>query len=126
MTGMTGWLLSFAAAFLGAALSALGMGGGGIFLIYLTVFLGLPQLQAQGINLVFFIPVALVALVIHWKNNLVKWKIVLPCVLVGLPGVWAGVQVATRFSEPHLGKLFAVFLAVIGIRELLPAKGQKK
>ncbi len=122
MTEITSWVIPFAAAFLGAALSALGMGGGGIFLIYLTVFLGLPQLQAQGVNLVFFIPVALVALIIHWKNGLVKWKIVLPCVLVGLPGVWAGVQAATWFSEALLGKLFAVFLAVIGFRELLPAK----
>jgi uncharacterized membrane protein YfcA len=118
-------IISVLASFVGAALSALGMGGGGVFLIYLTAYLNMPQLQAQGMNLVFFIPVALVAIVVHMKNKLIRWKIVLPCVLAGLPGVWLGAWLAAEFQEPVLGKLLAVFLGLIGLRELFAKKNQK-
>lgn len=108
----------FIVSFLGAALSALGTGGGGILLIYLTAYAGLEQISAQGINLVFFIPVAAVALAIHVKNKLVRWKIVLPCVILGLPGVFTGAWLAGYLGSDMLRKIFAVFLLVIGIREL--------
>lgn len=120
------WIFIFAAGFLGAALSALGMGGGGILLIYLTVYAGIPQLAAQGINLMFFIPIAVVAVTIHIKNKLVKWKIVWPCVLFGLPGVFLGAWLASYIGSDILRKIFGVFLLVVGFRELFPKKGQKK
>jgi len=84
------WVWATAASFFGAVISALGMGGGGILLIYLTAYLGMSQLEAQGINLVFFLPVAAVALVIHAKHKLIRWKVVLPFVALGLPAVWLG------------------------------------
>jgi uncharacterized membrane protein YfcA len=118
-------IISVVASFIGAALSALGMGGGGVFLIYLTAYLNMPQLQAQGMNLVFFIPVAIVAIIIHIKNKLIRWKLVLPCVLAGLPGVWLGAWLAEAFPQPVLGKLLAVFLGVIALRELFAKKNQK-
>lgn len=116
--------MAFIVSFFGAALSALGMGGGGILLIYLTAYMGLDQLSAQGINLVFFVPVAAVALIIHMKNKLVRWKIVLPCVILGLPGVFLGAWLAEYLGSDILRKIFAAFLIIIGIRELFskPAK----
>lgn len=112
----------FIVSFFGAALSALGTGGGGILLIYLTAYTGLDQLSAQGINLVFFIPIAVTALVIHMKNKLVKWKIVLPSVLLGLPGVFLGAWLANYLGSDVLRKIFAAFLLVIGLRELFSKK----
>lgn len=120
------WIFIIIVSFFGAALSALGMGGGGILLIYLTVYAGVDQLAAQGLNLVFFIPVAVVALIIHMKNKLVKWSIVLPGVLLGLPGVWLGARLAAYFGSEVLQKIFAVFLIIIGIREIFPRVNQKK
>lgn len=119
---MSDYILPFAASFFGAALSALGMGGGGVFVIYLTAYLGLPQLQAQGMNLVFFLPVAAVAICFHARNKLIKWRVVLPCVLAGLPGVWLGAWLAESFSQQLLGKMFAVFLGLIGLREIFSKK----
>lgn len=109
----------FMVSFFGAALSALGMGGGGILLIYLTAYAGLDQLAAQGMNLVFFIPIAAVALMIHMKNKLVRWKIVWPCILLGLPGVFCGAWLAEYLGSDILRKIFAIFLVVIGVRELI-------
>ena len=116
------WMWAVAASFLGAVISALGMGGGGILLIYLTVYLGMSQLEAQGINLVFFLPVAAVALCIHAKNKLICWRVVLPFVALGLPGVWLGVQIAQQVGSERLSKLFGYFLLIIGLRELLARK----
>ena len=41
--------------FLLAALSGMGVGGGGLFVIYLSLFTNTPQLTAQGMNLLFFL-----------------------------------------------------------------------
>lgn len=118
------WVGIALASFFGAVLSALGMGGGGILLIYLTVYLGVQQQPAQGINLVFFIPVAVVAICIHAKHKLIRWRVVLPCVALGLLGVWGGSRIALALDSHLLSKLFGGFLLVIGIRELF-TKGKK-
>ena len=36
-------------------LGSMGLGGGGILIIYLSLFTATEQLKAQGINLIFFI-----------------------------------------------------------------------
>ena len=43
------------AAFLLSALSGMGVGGGGLFVIYLAFATDMPQLSAQGANLLFFL-----------------------------------------------------------------------
>jgi uncharacterized membrane protein YfcA len=113
------WLIDGLVSFFCAALSALGMGGGGILLIYLTAFMGMNQQEAQGINLVFFIPIALVAIFIHAKKGLIKWKMSLKCVLLGIIGVYFGSRLAMLLESDILSKFFGVFLLIIGIRELL-------
>ena len=52
-------ILSYIAAFLTGILAAMGVGGGMILIVYLTFFVGVPQLSAQGINLIYFIPIAI-------------------------------------------------------------------
>lgn len=122
------WLWAAMASFFGAVLSALGMGGGGILLIYLTAYLGMEQLEAQGINLVFFLPVAAVALFIHQKSGLIRWKVVLPCVALGVVGVYFGAKLAMLIGSELLGKLFGGFLLIIGLRELFskPKEDERK
>lgn len=112
------WIMVGAASFLSAVLGALGMGGGGILVLYLTAYAGVPQLEAQGINLVFFVPVAAVALCIHQKNRLIDWRCALPCIFLGAVGVYFGVKLAMLLEQKLLGKLFGGFLMLIGIREL--------
>ena len=57
---MTGWLLIAAAGLVSGALGAMGLGGGGILILCLTAFAGMEQVTAQGVNLLLFIPTALV------------------------------------------------------------------
>lgn len=112
------WIGTILASFFGAVLSALGMGGGGILLIFLTIYAGIQQQTAQGINLVFYIPVAAVALFIHHKNKLICWRLVWPAVVIGAAGVWIGTRMAFYLEADVLSKLFGGMLLIIGLREL--------
>jgi len=118
-------LWALAASFFGAVIGALGMGGGSVLIIYLTVYLGLEQLKAQGINLVFFLPVAAVALIFHHKHRLIKWRVALPCSAIGLVGVYFGTRLAMYAGSSLLGKLFGGFLLIIGLRELFAKNPEK-
>lgn len=106
------------AGFFAAVIGALGMGGGGILLIYLTAVMGVPQMKAQGINLVFFIPIAVLALFVHAKNKLLAYKLALIGILSGAVGVFAGFAVARFVGDYYLSKAFGVFLLIFGVREL--------
>ncbi len=111
------WLRAFLPAFFGAVLSALGMGGGGVLLIYLTAFEGMGQFTAQGINLIFFIPIAAVSLWFHIRGKLVDWRLALLLLPAGIAGVFLGASLAGKLPEELLRRLFAGLLAVIGLRE---------
>lgn len=118
-----------AASFVSAILASMGMGGGSILLIYLTTFMQMGQLEAQGINLVFFIPIAAVALFIHSKNKLIKWKTAFSAIPAGIIGVFAGSFLAESLGDSLLKKFFGVFLVIIGLREFFakpPAEDEEK
>ena len=53
---MTAWVIALLAGGATGILSAFGIGGGSLLLIYLTSFAALDQHQAQGINLLYFLP----------------------------------------------------------------------
>lgn len=99
-------------------LGAMGMGGGGVLIIYLTLFAGLEQGVAQGINLIFFIPGALIALAFYWKKKLVDWKLALPCALLGVCGALAGSYLSTVIDGRILGKLFGGLLLLMGLKQI--------
>lgn len=109
---------SFAAAFLTGIFASLGVGGGMILILYLTAFGGFDQLSAQGINLIYFIPIALLAVIMHSRNGLIRWKSILPALIAGTAFAAAGAFAAGYIGSPWLKKLFAAFILAVGIREL--------
>ena len=100
----------------------MGLGGGMILIIYLTAFANISQLTAQGINLLFFIPIAMLSVIIHTKNNLIEWKKITPSIICGICGTFIGAFFANKLGSEKLSKVFAIFLIIIGIRELLSIK----
>ena len=60
---------------------AMGLGGGAVLIIFLDMFTENSQLQNQGINIIFFIPIAITAIIIYAKNKEIEfktiWKILL-------------------------------------------------
>ena len=94
------------------------LAGAAAAMVYLTVFAQVPQMEAQWINLIFFLPIGGLALIFHAKNRLIEKKAVLPAVLAGLAGAAGGAALAHFLGNEALTRVFAVFLAVIGGKEL--------
>lgn len=104
---------------LAGIIGGMGIGGGTILipgLIFLTDF---KQQTIQSINLLSFIPVAIVALIIHFKNKNIIFKLSIPIVVFGLLGAWAGSKLALTIPSASLRRLFGIFLLVMGIYEML-------
>lgn len=98
-------------------IGAMGMGGGAVLIIYLTLFADTEQLKAQGINLIFFIPIALTAVIIYAVKREIKWKIALPIALGGALGALLGIWLTGILSSVIIGKIFGAFLTSLGILE---------
>ncbi|MDD2956410.1 MAG: TSUP family transporter [Oscillospiraceae bacterium] len=112
------WIADFCVAFLAAGAAALGIGGGAVLLLYLTAFAGVAQMAAQGMNLVFFLPVAAVAVVFHTRAGLIDYRAALCCGAAGILGVMAGFAAARAMDGIWLSRLFALLLLGLGLREL--------
>lgn len=105
--------------------ASMGFGGGFVLIIYLTVFAGVNQVTAQGVNLLFFLPVALMSLVIHQKNRLIEWRMLLYLVPAGILGILAGTWVAGHVNVDMLQRLFASLLIFVGVREIFHKNAKK-
>jgi uncharacterized membrane protein YfcA len=95
----------------------MGMGGGTLLIPILTIFLTFEQKNAQAINLLVFIPMALVALIIHIKNKLVDLKVGVPIICSGVIFSIGGSMLAGLLGNKILQKIFGVFLLGIGINQ---------
>lgn len=111
-------ILSFVISLISGALSGIGIGGGAILLIFMSVFLNMPQLNAQYINLLYFIPTAITALIVHRKNKLIVLNIGLVAAAFGIAGAILGSFVATRLDSAMLKKVFSLLLFYIGFQQL--------
>lgn len=115
---MNNWLFAALAGTAAGVLSGFGVGGGTLLLIYLTAFAGMEQTQAQGINLLYFLPAAAAALPSHICNGYVEKKAAVPAILAGLVCTAAAAWAATALEVELLRKCFGVFLLYIGATEL--------
>ena len=96
-------------------LGGMGMGGGTILIPLLTIFFNVGQKEAQAINLVAFIPMAIVSLAIHMKNKRVKKEgllwIIVPAVLTSVGGGFA----AQAVNGEVLKRIFGGFLLLLSV-----------
>lgn len=115
---MTQFLIPFLAGAATGILSGFGVGGGTLLLVYMTVFAGLDQRLAQGINLLYFLPAAALALPAHLKHGYIHTPALLPCICTGLVCAAPAAWLATTMDVELLRRLFGGFLIVIGLREL--------
>ena len=100
-------------------ISGMGIGGGIILIPVLTIFLGFDQKVAQGITLLYFIPTAIFALAVHIKNKKVDFKTALKVVSTGVIGAGIGAYCIKFLPTQLLSKIFAIFLLVVGIWQII-------
>ena len=100
-------------------ISGMGIGGGIILIPILTIFLGFDQKVAQGITLLYFIPTAVFALIVHIKNKNVDFKIAIKVASTGILSAGIGAYCTKYLSTPALSKFFAIFLLAVGICQII-------
>lgn len=99
-------------------LGSMGLGGGAVLVIYLSIFTETKQLTAQGINLLFFIPIAVIAVIIYSVKKQIKWKHTLKVAVWGLLGTSLGWLLTDFLGGKITAKIFGGLLILIGITEI--------
>jgi len=99
-------------------LAGIGVGGGSLLILWLTLVLEYPHPQARLLNLLFFLPTAIIATVFRWKQGKLDIKKILPAVFAGCIAAGLGSLLSLRLDMTVLRKLFGGLLVLTGIREL--------
>lgn len=102
-----------------AFLSGIGVGGGSLLILWLTLVLNVSHTDARIINLLFFIPSALIASLFRWKQGRLDIKKVLPAIICGCISAGIFSMVGKLMDITLLKKLFGILLLATGMRELL-------
>lgn len=100
-------------------LSGLGTGGGSLLILWLTLVQQIPDFQAKAMNLLFFLPSALIACLFRWKQGHLDIKKVLPAILAGSITAAIFAWFGRHWNTEILKKIFGFLLVITGVRELL-------
>lgn len=100
-------------------LAGLGVGGGSLLILWLTLVLHMDHAHARTLNLLFFIVTASTVSLFRWRKGLLKWDVVLTAALPGcifaFIFTWIG-----KMLDPYLArKLLGILFIFTGVRELL-------
>ena len=108
-----------------AALSGMGLGGGGLFALYLKLFTEYGQLRIQTINLLFFIFASLTALLVHVCKVKIYFVPVLIMIFGGVFGSLLGSTAALNIDGNILGRIFGGMLILAGIYSFFNKRGRR-
>ena len=100
-------------------LAGLGTGGGSLLILWLTIVLQMDPSTARSINLLFYIPSALIACLFRWQQGEFNVKRILPALLTGCTAAGVFSYVSTQLDTVLLEKLFGGLLLLAGVRELM-------
>ncbi|MCM1043544.1 MAG: sulfite exporter TauE/SafE family protein [Corallococcus sp.] len=106
--------------FLSGVIGGMGMGGGTL-LVPLLSFLDLEQKAVQAINLISFLPMCVVALVLHGKNGLVKKRGVLWIIIPAVISAVAGALLTQGAQNKTLKICFGAFIVLVGVWQMIVA-----
>ncbi len=100
-------------------LAGLGVGGGSLLILWLTFVLGMEHPDARVLNLLFFLPPAIISCFFRWKQGTLDFKKVLPAIVTGCIAAGICTFLSRQLDLELLKKLFGGLLILTGIRELL-------
>lgn len=120
------WIVFVLAGLFAGVLSGMGMGGGTVLIPILTIFLGVEQHAAQGLNMLAFFPGAVLALLVHKRDHRLAAKKSLPLLYGGIAGALLGAFMATCLHADWLKRAFGAFLIVLAVIQWNKAGDQKE
>lgn len=111
------WFLLIA--ILSGLFAGMGMGGGTFLIPLITLLMNVEQEVAQCINLLVFIPMAVVDIIIYSKKKYIDyknwWIISVPAVIIST----LGALVAFKLPGNVLKIIFGSFISLIGIVQIV-------
>ncbi|MCI9609856.1 MAG: sulfite exporter TauE/SafE family protein [Oscillibacter sp.] len=119
---MTDWIIPFFCGLGASVVSAWGVGGGTLLLLVMTLFLGVDQRTAQGINLLFFLPTAASALVCHARGGYLDKPTLKAAVPAAVTAALMGAWISNAIDVELLRKPFGVYLLLSGASLVWPQK----
>ncbi|MBO5927089.1 MAG: sulfite exporter TauE/SafE family protein [Clostridia bacterium] len=122
---LTFWLFILTGLISGV-LGGMGMGGGTVLIPILTIFLKVEQHLAQAVNLVSFVPMALVTLIFHIKNKLVEKKGILFIIIPAVVFSVVGSIVSVKIKGQNLSRFFGGFLLILSVIQFFSHKITEK
>ena len=117
-------MLNIIASFAIALLSGMGIGSGGLFVIWLTLAENTPQLTAQGLNLLFFIFSSGASLTVHLTKRKIAWGAVALLTITGVGGALIGGYISGLINAAAMKKLFGAMLILSGLVSLIKKRGE--
>lgn len=123
---MTDWLIPFLCGLGASVISAWGVGGGTLLLLVMTLFLGVDQRTAQGVNLLFFLPTAASALVCHARGGYLDKPTLKSAVPIAVLAALIGAWISNAMDVELLRKPFGVYLLLSGASLIWPQKKQNE
>jgi uncharacterized membrane protein YfcA len=100
-------------------LAGLGVGGGTLLILWLTLLVGMDQNTARAVNLMFFLAAAGCITILRWRKGDLNLKNILPAMISGCVAAGLCAWLGTRMEQGILRKFFGILLLVTGVRELL-------
>ena len=100
-------------------LTGMGVGGGSLLILWLTLVSGFDQATARGINLLFFLPASAICCAFRLRQGTLKLRACLPAILSGCLAAVFGSLIAAFTDTALLRKPFGVLLLLTGLREIL-------
>ena len=119
---MTDCILPFLCGLGASVISAWGVGGGTLLLLVMTLFFGVDQRTAQGVNLLFFLPTAASALVCHARGGYLDKPTLKAAVPVAVIAALIGAWISNAVDVEVLRKPFGVYLLLSGASLVWPKK----
>ena len=106
--------------------ASMGLGGGFVLMIYLTVIAGNDARAAGGINLIFFLIVGTMSLFFHKSSSLIEKSPLLPMIILGVLGAGGGLAVGLVLDEKLISKIFGGFVILAGLMQVFGKNKQAK
>ena len=110
--------LAFPVAIVFGFLAGLGVGGGSLLMLWLTSVVNMDYSVAKTVNLLFFLPTALIATLFHKKEGSVNIRKILPAILFACIASAIFSHLSKQIDTSLLKKLLGGILIITGLREL--------
>lgn len=111
--------IALAAGLLLGYLAGIGVGGGSLLILWLTLVVNMEQATARSVNLMFFLASAGAVSVFRWKQGTLELRKILPAIITGCISAAIFAWVGKQINVENLKKLFGILLLITGAKELL-------